>query len=283
MFQIYGYENRRSEAMLDFTTKEIESSLKALMKEVSEEMANTPDYVAIEVDRTIEEMKRNGRDTQNIYKYKRLIYTYASCAQKFLLVCNDKQRFKGCCYLAARAGEICFILYDKGHRDVGHYGYLLRSLQDRSNTWYYAHFAILANCRELAVRIALEDTLLGAVLMQDYERAKRYLPESIQEIKNLSWEKQVLCAIAYQDEKKMNRLFEKEIRELRRQTKLAGATYFDGSILAFIKLAQKRNMTCDINVAEVPWHLLDDNPINEDEWHLPEDNGLEQLLKNEKK
>lgn len=31
-----------------------------------------------------------------------------------------------------------------------------------------------------------------------------------------------------------------------------------------------------------PWHLLDDDPINEDEWQLPEDSGLEQLLRNEK-
>lgn len=268
--------------MLSFTTKEIESSLKALKKEVSEEMANTPDYVAMEVDRKIDEMKKHNQDTKNIYKYGTLVSTYAYCAKIFLLVCNDKQKFKGCCYLAARAGEICFTLYDKGYRDAGHRDDFLRSLKNRSNAWYYAHFAILANCRELAVRIALEDTLLGSVLMQDYERAKRYLPENIQDIKNLSWEQQILWTIVYQDEKKMNQLFEKEIKELRRQTKIAGATYFDSFTLAFIKLAKERNMAYNMNVAEVPWHLLDDDPINEDEWQLPEDSGLEQLLRNEK-
>ena len=268
--------------MLNFTTKEIESSLKALKKEVSEEMANTPDYVAMEVDRTIDEMKRHGQDKKNIYKYVEFVSTYAYCAKRLLLVCNDKQKFKGCCYLAARAGEICYTLYDKGYRDVGNRGDLLRNLGDRSTVFYYAHFAILANCRELAIRIALEDTLLGAVLMQDYERAKRYLPENIQDIKNLSWEQQVLWTIVYQDEKKMNQLFEKEIRELRRQTKIAGATYFCDFILAFIKLAKERNMAYNMNVVEVPWHLMDDDPINEDEWQLPEDSGLEQLRRNEK-
>ena len=41
-------------------------------------------------------------------------------------------------------------------------------------------------------------------------------------------------------------------------------------------------MACNLNVVEAPWHLLDDDPINEDEWQLPEDSGLEQLLGNEK-
>lgn len=268
--------------MLDFTTKEIERSLEALKKEVSEEMANTSDYVAMEVDRTIDELKRHGEDTKNIYKYHSFVHNYAYCAKRLLLVCNDKQKFKGCCYLAARAGEICYTLYDKGYRDVGNNGALLRSLKDRSNSWHYAHFAILANCRELAIRIALEDTLLGSVLMQDYERAKRYLPENIHDINQWSWEEQILWTIAYQDEKKMNQLFEKDIRELRRQTKIAGATYFSSFILACIKLAKERDMACNLNVVEAPWHLLDDDPINEDEWQLPEDSGLEQLLGNEK-
>ncbi len=93
---------------------------------------------------------------------------------------------------------------------------------------------------------------------------------------------QILWTIVYQNEKKMNQFFEGNIREFRRQTKLAGATFFEGSALAFIKLAQERGMKCTLNVAELPWHLLDDDPINEDEWHLPEDSGLEQLLGNEK-
>lgn len=269
--------------MLEFTTKEIESSLEELRKEVSEEMANTPDYVTMEIGRTIDRMKRYGQDKQKIYKYQMLVYAYAGCAKRLLMACNDKQKFKGCCFLAARAGEICFALYDRGYRDVGHLGCLIRSLKDRSNTWYYAHFAILANCRELAVRIVLEETLLGAVLMHDDEKAKRHLPGDFRDIQNLSWEQQVLWTIVYQDEKKMNQLFEKDIRELRRQTKIAGATYFHGSILAFIKLAQERGMKCTLNVVEVPWHLLDDDPVNEDEWLLPEDSGLEQLLKNEKR
>jgi len=53
--------------MLDFATKEIESSLEALKREVSEKIANVPDYIIMRIDRKINEMKRHNQDTKYIY------------------------------------------------------------------------------------------------------------------------------------------------------------------------------------------------------------------------
>lgn len=269
--------------MLDFTTKEIESSLEALKREVNEEMANTPDYVAMRIDNEIKEMKRHDQDTKYIYKYDMFVGVYANCAKRLLLVSNDKQKFKGCCYLAARAGEMCYALYDRGFRDFSCFGSLGRELGTRETALYYTKYAVLANCRALAVRIAPEESLLGAVLAKDYERAKMYLPEKVKEIKDSSFFDQIFWAIIYENEKKVNQYLEARIKWQRRYKKLLGVNYFDDFGLALIKLAQERGMKCTLNVAELPWHLLDDDPINEEEWQLPEDSGLEQLLRNEKK
>lgn len=37
-------------------------------------------------------------------------------------------------------------------------------------------------------------------------------------------------------------------------------------------------MNCTLNVAELPWHLLDDSCVNEDEWKMLEDKALENIL-----
>jgi len=140
------------------------------------------------------------------------VAAYADCAKRLLLVCNDKQKFKGCCYLASKAGEMCYVLYDKGVRDFGCFGFLRRELETRETALYYTHFAILANCRTLATQIAPEDSLLGAVLAKDYERAKTYLPEKVKEIRDSSYCEQIFWAIIYKDEKKLNQYLETRIK-----------------------------------------------------------------------
>lgn len=150
----------------------------------------------------------------------------------------------------------------------------------RETAMYYTHYAILANCMALAVRIAPKDSLLGTVLVKDYEKAKLYLPEKVKEIRDSSYFQQIFWAIIYKDEKKLNQYLETRIKYQRRHSNLMGVNYFDNYGLALIKLAQERGLECTLNVAELPWSLLDDVPINEDEWQLPKDNKLEKLLRN---
>lgn len=65
---------------------------------------------------------------------------------------------------------------------------------------------------------------------------------------------------------------------LRWQARAAASTEFDSYGMALIKLAKTRNMTCNLNVRELPQHLLDDIPVNEEEWQLPEIPAVNKIL-----
>lgn len=65
---------------------------------------------------------------------------------------------------------------------------------------------------------------------------------------------------------------------LRRQARATAPTEFDSYGMALIKLAKIRNMTCNLNVRELPQHLLDDIPVNEEGWQLPEILAVSKIL-----
>lgn len=258
--------------MLDYSTKKIEKELNIIKQEVN----SVNDFSAIRTNDIIKEYEGN---TDYIEKYWLLSFNYAHRAACYLLVNNDLKKFKGYCYLSAKAGEVCISLYEKGIRT-----YMTatnRDLENRSNVLFYVNYAILANCNDLAVRIASEDSLMGSIVMKDYEKAKKYLPADITEKKSHAFFDEIeaiLWSIVYMDEKKMNRYIEKRIRALRRQARISPAVYFDDYGLTLIKLAKERGMSCNLNVIELPQHLLDDSPINEEEWKLPEDREVEKIL-----
>lgn len=258
---------------LRYISRHVEEKNEEYMLRIKKEVED-PNYVEDMINETLQEYKKS---TDFIEKYDTLMNVYISCGKHYLKANNDTVKFKGYYYLAAKAGEICFQLAERGHKT--YQSVLNENLRTKNNVFYYAHRAILADVWDLAIHFVSEDSLLGAILMEDYERAKKYIPEEFTDISKSDELEQLLWTIVYLDEKKMNSLIEKYIKQLRRDTKSSPGAYFDSADLALIKLAMVRGMNCDLNIAELPIHLLDDVKINEDEWRLPEDKGLEELLK----
>jgi len=259
---------------LRYISHYMEKGYEEYIRRIKKEIEDNPNYAERIINEVLQEYKEN---TDIIEKYDTLMGAYISSGESHLIANNDTVKFKGYYYLAAKAGEICFQLAERGHKT--YMSCLNDDLRTKRNIFYYTCPAILADVWDLAIRLVSEDSLLGAILMKDYERAKKYIPEDFNDISKSDELEQLLWTIVYLDEKKMNSLLEKSIKELRHQAKSFPAVYFDDGELALIKLAMARGMSCNLNVAELPIHLLDDVKINEDEWHLPEDKELEELLK----
>ncbi len=251
---------------MDYTTKGIEERIQNVQRIVSQNSAF--------VDAGIkEDIKRHEHDILKLYH--RLSLSYGSYAKCYLLANNDTQKFKGYCFLAAKAGGVVLKLYDKGLTSNDAF---IKKLDTRKNVVFYIQYAILANCPELAVSFPTRDSAWRCILEQKYDEAMGYLPEKIKQEKFTSYVDEILWAIVYKDEKKMNHYFEKRIMMLRRQARAAAPTEFDSYGMALIKLAKTRNMTCNLNVRELPQHLLDDMPVNEEEWQLPEIPAVNKIL-----
>lgn len=139
----------------------------------------------------------------------------------------------------------------------------------KKNHFTFSRSAILANEYELALKIAGEDTIEGALILQDYERACEILTESPEDELICKNElKQCMWAIAHNDEKMFNKYMEKRIKVLRHQGKIWAIT-IDGCGLAVIKLAQRRGISCDLNVIELPQQYLDDARVDTSGLFLP--------------
>ena len=253
-----------------YTTKGIDREIISIKREVSK----VPDYGYTVIAETLEGLAVRKKNI--LEKYDALMYAYGNCASAYFIAANDREKFKGFCQLAAKAGEICFQLYEKGIRTSASWG---RHLENKDTMFTYIHYAILANDYELAIRITPLESLLGSVLQQDYDKAKTFLPEDPNEIQS-PWqdEERILWAVAYKNEKKLNQFVERRIKDLRRQACVATPVYFDEHGLAWIKLAMQRGMECKLNVIELPLDLLDVFSVNEAEWKLPKDEELEKIL-----
>lgn len=255
--------------MLDYSTKKIDNYL----HNIKETVNTTPDFASIKINESLEKFKGTK---DYIRKYDELLRKYAYCGRNYLIAKNDIEKFKGYYNLAAKAGGICIKLAEKGYDT--YQSSILDNLKTRRNVFHYVKYAVLSNDMDLAIDIAFEESLLGAILLGDYEKAKKYLPKDIKDIPNTCDTEQMLWTIAYFDERKMNQHLEKVIKSFRRQAKTFPAVCFDDWGLAIIKLAKQRGMTCNLNVVELPYHLLDNEPIDKEKWKLPEDRELEKML-----
>ena len=251
---------------MEYTTKGIEERMQNVQRIVTQNSAF--------VDAGIKEnIKRHGHDILKLYH--RLSLSYGSYAKCYLLTNNDTQKFKGYCFLAAKAGSVVLKLYDKGLRSNDAF---IKKLDTRKNVDFYIQYAILANCPEMAVSFPTRDSAWRCVLEQKYDEALEYLPEKVKSEKFTSYVDEILWAIVHKNEKKMNQYLGKRIMMLRRQARAAAPTEFDSYGMALIKLAKARGLTCDLNVRELPQHLLDDIPVNEEEWHLPQIPTVDKIL-----
>ena len=159
---------------------------------VKRDMENKPDYAENKINKILDVYRES---TDIIEKYDSLMMAYISCAEDNLLLYNDVKKFKGYSYLAAKAGEICFALFEKGHRT--YMSSLNENLRTKNNIFYYARYAIFANRWDIAIRLVPKDSLLGAVLVKDYERCKEFLPENFKDIPKSNDIEKMLWAIVF--------------------------------------------------------------------------------------
>lgn len=201
---------------------------------------------------------------------------YSSKGDRHLQIDVDTKKAKEYHYLSALAGELCYAMVAKGfphHFMDSGYPYNFKE-----KNFNFSRNAILANEYELALKIAGEDTIEGALILQDYERACAILPESPEE-ESISQDelKQCMWAIAHNDEKMFNRYMEKRIRVLRRQGRIM-AVIIDSWGLAVIKLAQQRGISCSLDVIELPQQLLDNIRIDTSGLILPMADKINSIL-----
>lgn len=248
--------------MLDYSISKIDEYIDKIRNDIE----NEPDYVEKKINLILQKYQES---TDIIEKYNTLMKAYMTFAENEILINKDIVKFKGYSYLAVKAGEVCFDLAEKGYKT--YMSALNENLRTKRNIFYYVRYAIFANRWDIAQKLTPKDTLLGAVLEKDYERSKKYLPESFNDIQKSEDMEQMLWAIVYKDEKRMNKLLENSIKELRRMAKKFPAVCFDSGDLGFIKIAKERGMNIDINVIELPINLLDNEPIDENDWKLPQE------------
>jgi len=184
-----------------------------------------------------------------------LFFCYVSEGDFYLQLDADTKKAKENYYIAAFIGALCYEMIEKGFpHHVLDSGYLY---DFKKNNWNFSKAAILANEYELALKMTGEDTVEGALVMQEYERACAMLPENPEDDSIRTDEiQQCMWAVAHGDEKIFNKYMEKRIRILRRYASL-GSTTLDSWGLAVVKLAQQRGMSCNLNVIELPYQCLD--------------------------
>lgn len=189
-----------------------------------------------------------------------LSFYYAGGGDLRLQFDVDTKAAKENYYMASTIGVLCYEMIERG---FSHHVYDSGYPYDfKKNNFNYTKAAILANEYDLALKIAGNDTVEGALLLQDYGQACAILPENPEDDSiNKDEIRQCMWAIAHGDEKLFHKYLEKRIRLLRRYASLDPVT-LDSWGLAVVKLAQQRGITCNLNVIELPYQLLDDTRID---------------------
>ena len=86
-----------------------------------------------------------------------------------------------------------------------------------------------------------------------------------------------MWSIAYQNQSVFDEALKGRIKALRRQGSHT-AVIIDSWGLALIKLARQRGLTCNLNVMELPWKLLDDEPADKTGLSLPLEAELQAII-----
>lgn len=264
---------------LQYSTKYIEERLKYEQNIVEKRRQGiyVNDYNFFEmVLKKLDERLKTHQYDYIIDSLRDLRTSYYSDGTSYLKIDVDTKKAKECYYLSALVSELIYAMVAKGfshHCMDSGYPY-----DFKKRTFYFSQGAILANEYELALKIAGEDTLGGALILQDYERACEMLPESPEDESICRNEiTQCMWALAHNDEKLFNKYIEKRIRVLRRQGKIYAVTLDDCS-LVMIKLAQRRGISCNLNVIELPQQYLDDIRIDTSGLFLPMVDEINSIL-----
>lgn len=246
---------------IDYVIKSWEKEKKLLLDSIE----YNPNFIIKKLPMFIERLS-NKEDV--IYGYDTLAFEYGIFAHQYYFAFEDIESFKGYYYLSAKATEMCYKLHEKGVKSIIS-GKIESNLKGRTN----ADRALLSGDKELALRLATKKSVIGNMILQNYEEARKYV-----ELENSNKNFQAMqLSIIERDEKKLKKHLENRIRIVRREAKL-GLTDIDRFGLSILKLAKMRGMNCDIYVAELPLVLLEDVPVDCTKWKLPIPENVQKIL-----
>lgn len=256
----------------------LQYSTKRLDKELEQE--NVSNMIAIyqkSLDNSLwwlEKVIQEHKHDRLIEKCLSLRSNHFQIADWLLASGEEHAKVKRHYYLAALASTQAYRLVRAGfphqmRERAGPYNF-------KRNNLNFTKDAILANDFELALSIAGEDTVEGLLIMEEYEKAQRIMPQD----PAANREELALCcwAIAYRDQSVFNDALKERIKMLRRQGSHM-VTVLDSWGLALIQLARRREMTCDLNAAELPWKRLDEEPTDTTGLCFPFEAELREIIR----
>ncbi len=223
--------------------------------------------------------KRLNNDKSDLYisDYNCLMFSYRSCAKKYYICKDDVLNCKKYFYLAAKALEMCYLLYDNG---IPHGGANTYIITERREQLLGSFCALIAGNEKLALRLlsvkTLDGSLLESIILQDYEKERALFEEIDSHDGSI---RALLGNVINKDEELLLQNIVKYIKAKRRQYSL-DVILIDEYVLGILKLAHKHGMKCDIKAAELPMILLQDMEINFEEIKLPREAEMLELLRN---
>lgn len=235
---------------LRYMSRYIEEGLEKCIEEFkSEKEENT--------GATVAERYENKTEVDEYY-WK--IASYEYLARMTYVAEQDKVKTLEYYYLAACAARDCIRALREGKRAISwNENHINCALEDENSLHYFVKAALLAGHYDIALEIVTEDSVIGAMLLGEDERAKKYLPGDFEQINKYDrdWDG-VLWAILHRDEKLMNTCIKEYIKTLRWQAKNFNSnTLIAVFSLPLIRLAMDRGMKCNLNVYELPLELLE--------------------------
>ena len=192
---------------------------------------------------------------------KRTMEQQISWAEELASVAKqDKAKTLEYYSLAAGAARDCIKALREGKKAIGWDSHHINCvLEKESSMHYYVKSAVLSGNYDMALEIVTADSIIGAMILGEDERAKKYLPEEFEQIDKYDrdWDG-TLWAILHGDEKLMNHCIKDYIKTLRWQAKNFNSIDLIAVFaLPLIRLGMDRGMKCTLNVYELPLELLD--------------------------
>lgn len=183
--------------------------------------------------------------------YDTLSSIYSELAEAYYLETENLDGSRRYYYLAAKAGEAAFVLYEKG----GSTSLALKeSMSKQEGAAWYALCAILGGDYDLAMRLAPERTILRDLLEGKHLKISKYAKE----LESLVFFDGYKALFDRDVEAFGERLVER-ILNLRNMSE--DAVIIDVLGTALLKVAKKMGIICRIKAAELPEGLLEENIV----------------------
>lgn len=242
---------------IDFSTKYWEKRKEELLK-----FCKKDPKIVLDLVPTFSERLETMSSDFYILNYYGLGLSYAKCAKNFYIIKGDVENCKKNFFLAAKAIEMCCTLYNQGLSVKSDIAY---EIENRDYLLSYSLCALIAEDEELALELCGRNSLLGCIVLQDYEKGIYYYDKEEKDsiVSTMLWN------IAKGDEKQFTKNMISYIKMIRKEYRIA-VNLLNEFGLGLLKLARKNHIFCDISVAELPQEILDVKiPIDYENWKLP--------------